>query len=75
MICSTLHENILPNSGTVSMYVPAFGKGTCHLRFSGIPPLRGFPPPPTPLTENQSEKKKVFFLNGKSAKLFPEIFS
>ena len=38
-------------------------KGTCHLRFSGIRPLRGYPPPL--LTENQSEKKKVFFLSGK----------
>ena len=26
----------------------------------------GGTPPPTPLTENQCEKKKVFFLNGKS---------
>ena len=60
-------------------------KGRCHLRFSGIRPLRGYTPPP-PLTENQSEKKKVFFLsgkggdphpplNGKSAMLFREIFS
>ena len=58
-------------------------KGRCHLRFSGIRPLRGYPPPL--LTENQSEKKKVFFLsgkggyppplNGKSPKLFREIFS
>ena len=58
-------------------------RGTCHLRFSGIRPLRGYPSPL--LTENQSEKKKVFFLsgkggyppplNGKSAKLFREIFS
>ena len=58
-------------------------KGGCHFRFSGIRPLRGYPPPL--LTENQSEKKKVFFLsgkggyppplNGKSAKLFREIFS
>ena len=38
-------------------------KGTFHLRFSGIRPLRGYPPPL--LTENQSEKKKVFFLSGK----------
>ena len=38
-------------------------KGTCHLRFSGIRPLRGYPPPL--LTENQSEKKKVFFLSRK----------
>ena len=22
------------------------GKGRCHLRFSGIRPLRGYPPPP-----------------------------
>ena len=60
-----------------------FDKGRCHLRFSGIRPLRGYPPPA--LTENQCEKKKVFFLsgkggyppplNGKSAKLFREIFS
>ena len=39
------------------------GKGGFHLRFSGFCPLRGYPPP-TPLTENQCEKKKVFFLNG-----------
>merc|ERR1711973_914821 len=38
-------------------------KGRFHLRFSGIRPLRGYPPPL--LTENQSEKKKVFFLSGK----------
>ena len=48
--------------------------------------VKGVPPPPTPLTENQWEKKKVFFLsgkggyplpplNGKSAKLFREFFS
>ena len=36
-------------------------KGSCHLRFSGIRPLRGYPPPPTPLTEKQSEKKEGFF--------------
>ena len=40
-------------------------KGSFHLRFSGIRPLRGYLPPPTPLTESQSEKKKVFFLSGK----------
>ena len=39
-------------------------KGTFQKRFSGIRPLRGSPPP-TPLTENESEKKKVFFLSGK----------
>ena len=39
-------------------------QGTFQKRFSGIRPLRGYPPP-TPLTENQSEKKKVFFLSGK----------
>ena len=49
-------------------------KGTFQKRFSGFCPLRGYPPP-YPLTENQSEKKKVFFLSGKSAKLFQEIFS
>ena len=38
-------------------------QGSFHLRFSGIRPLRGYPPPL--LTENQSEKKKVFFLSGK----------
>ena len=65
--------------------VIAHTKGGCQKRFSGIRPLRGYPPPPA-LTENQSEKKKVFFLsgkggypppplNGKSAKLFREIFS
>ena len=58
-------------------------KGTFQKRFSGIRPLRGYSPPL--LTESQSEKKKVFFLsgkggyppplNGKSAKLFREIFS
>ena len=59
-------------------------EGTCQKRFSGIRPLRGYPPP-TPLTENRCEKKKVFFLsgkggyppplNGKSAKLLREFFS
>ena len=38
-------------------------KGRFQKRFSGIRPLRGYPPPA--LTENQSEKKKVFFLRGK----------
>ena len=42
--------------------IPENTKGRCHLRFSGIRPLRGYPPL---LTENQSEKKKVFFLSGK----------
>ena len=41
----------------------AVGQGTCQKRFSGFCPLRGYPPP-TPLTENQCEKKKVFFLSG-----------
>ena len=27
--------------------------------------VKGVPPPPTPLTENQCEKKKDFFLSGK----------
>ena len=58
-------------------------KGTCQKRFSGFCPLRGYPPPL--LTENQSEKRRFFSLaerggtppplNGKSAKLFREIFS
>ena len=39
-------------------------KGRFQKRFSGFCPLRGYPPPP-PLTENQCEKKKVFFLSGK----------
>ena len=39
-------------------------KGTFQKRFSGFFPLRGYPPPPTPLTENQCEKKKDFFLRG-----------
>ena len=58
-------------------------KGTCHLRFSGIRPLRGYPPP---LNGKSVWKKEGFFswrkggvppppLNGKSAKLFREIFS
>ena len=38
-------------------------KGNCQKRFSGFCPLRGYPPP-TPLTENQCEKKKDFFLSG-----------
>ena len=38
-------------------------KGSFHLRFSGFCPLRGYPPP-TPLTENQCEKKEGFFLSG-----------
>ena len=55
MVCSTtLTSNLV--STTI--------KGSCHLRFSGFCPLRGYPPP-TPLTENQCEKKKVFFLSGK----------
>ena len=37
-------------------------KGSFHLRFSGIRPLRGSPPPL--LTENHWGKKKVFFLSG-----------
>ena len=39
-------------------------KGTFQKRFSGFCPLRGYPLPPTPLTENQCEKKKDFFLSG-----------
>ena len=41
------------------------GKGSFQKRFSGFCQLRGYPPPLTPLTENQCEKKKVFFLSGK----------
>ena len=29
----------------IFLYIP---KGSCHLRFSGIRPLRGYPPPPPP---------------------------
>ena len=50
--------------GEVSWKLSGLSKGTFHLRFSGIRPLRGYPPP-TPLTENQCEKKKDFFLSGK----------
>ena len=28
-----------------AMYKDLGSKGTCHLRFSGIRPLRGYPPP------------------------------
>ena len=38
-------------------------KGTFQKRFSGFCPLKGYPPP-YPLTENQCEKKKDFFLSG-----------
>ena len=27
------------------VYLPRFIKGSCHLRFSGICPVRGYPPP------------------------------
>ena len=37
-------------------------KGGFQKRFSGFCPLRGYPNPP--LTENQCEKKKDFFLSG-----------
>ena len=51
---------VLDDHWSKTIYRP---KGSCHLCFSGIRPLRGYPPPL--LTENQSEKKKVFFLSGK----------
>ena len=38
-------------------------KKTCFLAEFSIAELGGTPPPP--LTENQCEKKKVFFLSGK----------
>ena len=34
------HKTLLPD-----MQIFATSKGTCHLRFSGIRPLRGYPPP------------------------------
>ena len=34
-------------------------KGTFQKRFSGFCPLRGYPPPPTPLTENHFAKKPL----------------
>ena len=37
-------------------------KGTCQKRFSGIRPLRGVPPPPTPLNGRSVWKKEGFFL-------------
>ena len=37
-------------------------KGTFQKRFSGFCPLRGYPPPHTPLTENQCEKRRIFSL-------------
>ena len=50
-------------------------KGSCQKRFSGFCPLRGYPPPPTPLTENHFAKKPLTELgctppplNGKSQK-------
>ena len=36
-------------------------KGPCHLRFSGIRPLRGYPPPPPPLNGKSVWKKEGFF--------------
>ena len=52
-----------------------FFKGTFQKLLSGFFPLRGYPPP-TPLTENQCEKKKVFFLSGKGGyPLSPLSFS
>ena len=38
-------------------------KGTFHLRFSGIRPLRGYQTPP-PLTENHFAKKPLAELGG-----------
>ena len=84
LVVLLLHMLCVVDPGKHSLW--AFvDKGTCQKRFSGIRPLRGYPPLPPALTENQSEKKKVFFLsgkggyppplNGKSAKLFREIFS
>ena len=54
-----------------SFHITQVSKGSCHLRFSGIRPLRGYPPPL--LTENQSEKKKVFFLSGKGGYPHPPL--
>ena len=34
-------------------------KGRCQKRFSGFCPLRGYQPPPTPLTENRFAKKPL----------------
>ena len=34
-------------------------KGTFQKRFSGFCPLRGYPHPPTPLTENHFAKKPL----------------
>ena len=52
-------------------------KGRFQKRFSGFFPLRGFPPTPTPLTENHFAKKPLAerggpppSLNGKLPKIF-----
>ena len=96
-VFSTLHCNLQLNSNCRSWITKRFealstlqlnlntsgGKGRFHLRFSGIRPLRGSPPPP--LNGKSVWKKKVFFLsgkggyphpplNGKSTMLFREIF-
>ena len=39
--------------------IPHYFKGRCQKSFSGFCPLRGFPPPPTPLTENNFAKKPL----------------
>ena len=68
-IVDKFHVWVTPNGriSTLSQFLWTFYfylcKGSCHLRFSGFCPLGGTPPP-IPLTENQCEKKKVFFLNG-----------
>ena len=47
--------------GCTTVYVDVrLGKGTCQKRFSGIRPLRGYPPPP-PLNGKSSGKKEGFF--------------
>ena len=52
-------------------------KGTFQNRFNGFFPLRGYPPPSTPLTENHFAKKTIAEkggypppLNGKLPKIF-----
>ena len=57
-----MYSSIFPKDPPYKIFL-SDDKGSFHLRFSGIRPLRGSPPPL--LTENQSEKKKVFFLSGK----------
>ena len=59
---STIHKNVCKKTGQKGLKLAFLAKNSRFLADFSLTELGGTPP--HPLTENQCEKKKVFFLSG-----------